>query len=141
MSAVDALLSRLDRVRQTGPGRWVASAPTREDKHPSLTIRELDDGRILLHDFGGDSVEDILGAVGLTFSDLYPDKPGDSKRERRPFPAADIIRAAAFEALVVATAGAALLEQRPFSEADRERLMTAVGRLQSAVTAGGLHHG
>lgn len=141
MSAVDALLSRLERVRQTGPGRWIASAPTREDKHPSLAIRELDDGRILLHDFGGDSVGEILDAVGLTFSDLYPDKPGDSKRERRPFPAADILRAVAFEALVVASAGAALLDQRPFSSADRERLMTAVGRLQSAVTAGGLDHG
>lgn len=140
MSGVSDILSRLERVRQTGPGRWIASAPTREDKHPSLAIRELDDGRVLLHDFGGDSVEDILDAIGLTFSDLYPEQCGAAGRERRPFPAADIVRATAFEALIVAAAGAALLDGRPLSEADRERLMTAVGCLQSAVTAGGLGH-
>jgi hypothetical protein len=58
--------------------------------------------------------------------------------EKRPFPAADVLRAIAFEALVVATAGAALLSGHPFSAADRERLMAAVARIQAALSAGGL---
>lgn len=71
--SVDNLLSRLQRVRRTGPHKWIASCPTREDKGPSLAIRETDDGTLLLHDFGGDDVEAILAAVGLSFADLYPE--------------------------------------------------------------------
>lgn len=61
---IDSLLSRLERVRRTGPNTWLASCPTREDKRPSMTIRELDDGRILIHDFGGDAPTEILAAIG-----------------------------------------------------------------------------
>ena len=45
MSA-DKLLSRLQRVKRTGPGKWGASCPTREDKSPSLAIAEKDDGTV-----------------------------------------------------------------------------------------------
>jgi len=47
------VLDRLDKVKQTGPDRWIACCPAHDDKSPSLAVRELDDGRILLHDFGG----------------------------------------------------------------------------------------
>lgn len=142
-SPIDNLLSRLDRVKRTGPSTWMASSPTREDKRPSMTIRELDDGRVLIHDFGGDSVEEILGAIGLTFSDLYPPRPADpacmGKPERRPFPAADILRAIAFEATIVALAGAAIVAGEPFSQFDKDRLLVAVGRINAALDAGGLN--
>jgi hypothetical protein len=144
-SPIDRLLSCLDRVKRTGPSTWVASAPTREDKRPSMTIRELDDGRVLVHDFGGDSVEEILGAIGLTFSDLYPPKPVDpesySKPERRPFPAADTLRAVAFEALLVGCAAAAVSAGEPLATVDRERLMLAVSRIQDALDLAGVRHG
>lgn len=143
-SPLGSLLSRLDRVRRTGPSTWVASCPTREDKRPSMTIREMDDGRILLHDFGGDSVESILGALGLTFSDLYPPRPADpayiGKPERRAFPAADILRALSFESLIVALAGRAILDGK-HTEADQARLIQAVGRIQAGADDGGLNHG
>jgi hypothetical protein len=144
-SPIDRLLSCLDRVKRTGPSTWVASCPTREDKRPSMTIRELDDGRVLVHDFGGDSVEEILGAIGLTFSDLYPPKPADpesySKPERRPFPAADTLRAVAFEALLVGCAAAAVSAGEPLATVDRERLMLAVSRIQDALDLAGVRHG
>lgn len=105
----------------------------------SGALRELDDGRMLIHDFGGDSVSEIMSAVGLTLEDLFPGKgPHHGKPERRPFPAADVLRCIAFEALVVATAGAALLAGHPFSAMDRERLVLAVSRIHAAVRAGGL---
>jgi hypothetical protein len=144
-SPIDRLLSCLDRVKRTGPSTWVASAPTREDKRPSLTIRELDDGRVLVHDFGGDSVEEILGAIGLTFSDLFPPRPADpahyGKPERRPFYAADALRCIAFEASIVGLAGAAIIAGEPFSQFDKDRLLVAVGRIQDALAAAGLAHG
>jgi hypothetical protein len=133
---VDVLLSRLRNVRPTGRGKWIASSPTREDKHPSLAIRELQDGRILVHDFGGSSAQEILDAVGLAISDLFPQKEIHyCKPERRPFPAADVLQCLAFEALIVATTGRKLL-QGNLSDTDRSRLMKAVGRIEAATQYG-----
>lgn len=100
----------------------------------------MDDGRILLHDFGGDAVEAILAAIGLTFSDLFPPRAiGHHVGERRPFPAEDILRAIGFEVLVVGVAAATVAAGEPLAVADRERLRLAVSRIQSALDAGGLN--
>ncbi len=144
MSA-EIFLWRLEKVHQTGPGRWVACCPAHEDRRASLAVRELDDGRTLVHCFAGCTVHEVVSAVGLSLSDLFPEKPTNEahsiKGERRPFPAAGVLRCIAFEALVVLTAGAALLAGQPFSDADRERLVVAVGRIQAALDAGGIRHG
>ena len=139
----EILLSHLDKVRRTGPDRWIACCPAHDDKGPSLAIRETDDGHVLVHCFAGCSVHEVIGAVGLDLSALFPQSESGKhfvKSERRPFPAADVLRCIAFEALVVAAAGAALLSGHPFTELDRERLVMAVSRIQSALTAGGLNH-
>ena len=64
MSA-NILLSQLDGVKRTGTGRWLARCPAHADKHPSLAIRELDDGRVLANCFAGCSIESVLSAVRL----------------------------------------------------------------------------
>lgn len=74
MSA-DALLGKLDGVRATGAGRWIAKCPSHDDRSPSLSVRELDDGRVLIHCFASCDVEDVVGAVGMKVSDLFPDRP------------------------------------------------------------------
>lgn len=142
MSA-ENLLSRLERVKRTGAGRYQARCPAHDDKGPSLSIRELDDGRVLVHCFAGCDVHSVLSAVGLSFDDLFPPRElgHHAKRERQPFPAADILRAIAFEALVVAVAGSSMLAGEPFNAVDRDRLFVAVGRIQAALEAGGLNHG
>ncbi|MEF8722708.1 DNA primase [Candidatus Accumulibacter phosphatis] len=140
MSQVDKLLQRLDKVKRTGLGTFSARCPAHDDRGPSLAIRETDDGRILAHCFAGCDVQDVLSAVDLTFSDLYPPRALDHRinPERRPFPAADCLRAVGFEALVVCAAAAAMLAGEPFSEIDRERLILAASRIQSAMQAAGL---
>lgn len=142
MSA-ENLISRLERVKRTGAGRWQARCPAHDDRGPSLSIRELDDGRVLVHCFAGCEVHSVLSAVGLSLDDLFPSRELDhhAKREGRPFPAADILRAIAFEALVVAVAGSAMLAGEPFNAFDLDRLFLAVSRIQEALEAGGLHHG
>ena len=133
MSAADKLLSRLQRVKRTGPGRWIASSPTREDRHPSLAIRELDDGRVLLHDFGGDDAALIVAAVGLELSDLFPALPGPfTKRVTRPFNAADVLAMVAFESSVAVVVCSDVLRDRQVLEADFARLLAAAGRLADA---------
>ena len=129
----DILLSRLNRVKKTGPGKWIASCPTREDKSPSLAIRELDDGTVLLHDFGGADVEAILGAVGLSFADLYPDRPGHfAKPVKRPFNASDVLSLVAFESTVAVVVCSDVINNRQITEGDFARLLVAAQRLGDA---------
>lgn len=134
MSA-DKMLSLLRNVKRTRHGHWIASCPAHQDKSPSLAIRELDDGRVLLHDFAGCSTADVLAAVGLTLEDLFPERQADhnSAKERRPFNAIDVLRCVAFEALVVSIAATNLAQGVALPEVDRKRLLVAASRLQAAM--------
>lgn len=134
-----ALLSLLDKVKPTGKSRWQARCPAHADKGPSLSIREMDDGRVLVHCFAGCSVHEVVNAVGLELSDLFPPRElGRIKGEHRPFAAADALRAVGFEALVVCAASAALATGEPLSSVDRERLLQAGERIQGALSGAGL---
>ena len=133
MSA-DTLLSRLEKVRQTGPDSWMACCPAHDDRSASLSIRQTDD-KTLIHCFAGCTVYEVVGAVGLDIGDLFPPRQHHGRPERRPFPAMDALRGVAFEALVVSAAASALLAGHPFSPADRERLSLAAGRIQSTLSA------
>lgn len=42
------LIDRLQKVRRTGQGRWIACCPAHNDKSPSLAVRELADERVLI---------------------------------------------------------------------------------------------
>lgn len=140
--SVDTLLSRLERVKRTGNGRYTARCPAHDDKGPSLAIRELDDGRILVHCFAGCDVHSVLSAVSLGMDALFPERKAQhGKPERRPFPAADILRCIAFEALVVLCAATSMMAGEPLSALNRDRLSLASSRIQSALDVGGLHHG
>ena len=44
----------------------------RGDQNPSLSVTVKGDGRVLMHCFGGCTIEDVLAALGLEKSDLYP---------------------------------------------------------------------
>jgi hypothetical protein len=68
--SVGELLDRLDRVKRAGDG-WQARCPAHEDRTPSLSIREGDDGRVLLKCHAGCSVEAIVDALGISISDLF----------------------------------------------------------------------
>lgn len=74
MIDIDQLLSRLQRVKSTGHGKWLARCPAHDDRSPSLAIKMVDE-KILLHDFGGCSVEAVLAAIGMTMGDLFPESP------------------------------------------------------------------
>lgn len=141
MSA-EILLSRLDKVRQTGKGKWMALCPAHDDKSPSLSIREKDDGCVLLHCFAGCPAHDVVAAVGLSLSDLFPEKiQGHSiNREKNPFPALDVLRAISFELMIVSIAASSLLAGEPLNAVDRERFELALNRINEAIRAGGILH-
>jgi hypothetical protein len=132
----ETLLSRLDKVRKTGAGRWIARCPTHDDKSPSLAIRELDDGRVLIHCFSGCAAADVLSAAGLDFDALFPERPiGDRKPERRAFSAMDAMRCLAFEGTIILLAAGDASAGKALSAGDVERLAIAVGRINAALEA------
>jgi hypothetical protein len=134
----ELFLSHLDGVKRTGADRWLACCPAHDDKRPSLSIREIDGDRVLVHCWAGCSVEEVLGAVDLTFDSLYPTRPTHHARpERRPFPAADVLRASEHEALIVAVAASNLGNGLELTEEDRARLLLASSRLSAAVKESG----
>jgi hypothetical protein len=137
--AVDKLLSQLNGVKKTGNGKWISRCPAHKDKSPSLSIRELDDGRVLLHDFAGCSTGDVLNSIGLSFADLMPeklDKP--SRRESRPFTAMDALRCISSEALLIATMACRLASVEAIQKTDKERILLAASRIRGSLDGIGL---
>ena len=70
----ELLLSRLAAVRPVGANRWLARCPAHQDRSPSLAIRTAG-ARTLIHCFAGCHPDDVLAAVGITWSALYADDP------------------------------------------------------------------
>ncbi|HNU11377.1 MAG TPA: CHC2 zinc finger domain-containing protein [Rubrivivax sp.] len=130
------ILQRLQKVRRTGPGRWSACCPAHDDRAPSLSVREVDDGRVLLHCFGGCAADDVVAAVGLEMADLFPPRPGSpgdgATAVRKPWSASDLLRLASFEAGIIAIIVADMLAGR---EVDRARLIEAARRLADVAEA------
>ena len=72
MSAIN-LINALQKVKKTGEGQFMACCPAHEDRHQSLSIKELPDGRILIHCFAECSAIEVLSSLGMDFEDLFPD--------------------------------------------------------------------
>ena len=73
-SPVEVVLGKLSNVKKSG-ANWHASCPCRNgDENPSLSVKEGDDGRVLLAcHFGSPcNVNQICEALGMKIKDLYP---------------------------------------------------------------------
>lgn len=133
MSPADKLIERLEKVKRTGVDRWQARCPAHQDKSPSLSIRELPDGRLLVHCWAACATADVLAAIGLEFTDLFPEPiTGHAPRVRRAFSAADALLAIDFETTVVQIAAADLAAGKTI---DRDRLRLAADRIGKAMEA------
>lgn len=134
----DWLLSKLEGVHRTGADRWVAKCPGHEDGRASLSVRELADGRVLVHDFAGCGVEEVLAAVGLDFDALYPERPLDHRvpRERRPYSMHDLAAALSHELhvalIVLADAGAGRKVDTDRATVARTRIIKFLRELEHA---------
>jgi hypothetical protein len=139
MTPIENLISRLDKVKGRN-GSWTARCPAHEDKGTSLAERENEDGRILLHCFAGCETANVLGALGMDMTDLFPP---DSKRRdysalgkpsmKPAFFASDLMRIIHFEALVVQIVAFDIANNKPINEETRERMLTAYQRIDEAV--------
>lgn len=78
-----SLADRGLRYRQSG-NVLSAQCPAHEDQHPSLSVSEGDDGRVLVFCHAGCAFEDVLAALGLTGSDAFVREERRSVRRRPP---------------------------------------------------------
>lgn len=128
---IDTILNRLDAVKQTGEGRFIARCPAHEDRNPSLSIRNAGE-LLLIHCFAGCDAIDVLHAVGLELCDLFADRPEHRRAPSRSrIPARDALATLDHESLVVAIIGADFLEQKEIDEPTWDRLGQAVNRINS----------
>jgi len=67
------IVEGLDRVKRNGHG-WIACCPAHQDRHPSLSVWDGDDGWVRFKCFAGCSRDAILAALGLSLSDIGPDR-------------------------------------------------------------------
>ncbi len=135
---LDLLLARLQGVRRTVNG-WIALCPAHADRSASLSIAATDDGCVLLNDFAGCGAADVVAAVGLSLSDLFPDRMrDDSPNGRRAARAA--FRQSAWSAALGVLAREAtvvlcvtsLMPRNALAAEDAERLALAIERIDHA---------
>jgi hypothetical protein len=70
MIPLQRILNLLDGVQTTATG-YQARCPAHDDRDPSLSLAEGDDGRVLLYCHAGCSVEAITSAIGVRMRDLF----------------------------------------------------------------------
>jgi CHC2 zinc finger len=135
VSAAAKVFERLAGVKPTGPGRWIALCPAHEDRSPSFSIRETEDGRVLVHCFAGCPNGDVLAAIGLRMSDLF-DKPISHHRAplRKPFDAVSVLQAVAQEVTVVELIAWDMAGAGRSDTDQNERLTIASQRLNAALS-------
>ncbi len=74
MTLLHDVLGRLENVQRLGDHEAKANCPCHASKSKaSLSVKVANDGRILLHCFGGCETERIVEAMGLEMRDLMPD--------------------------------------------------------------------
>src|SRR3712207_2983249 len=86
MQPIDKVLEALEDYAERGDEIQVL-CPAHDDIEPSLSIKEANDGRVLLHCHAGCATEDIVEALSLEMSDLFSKNGRPSKplaREDRP---------------------------------------------------------
>jgi len=137
---IDNLLQRLEAVKSTGPNRWSARCPAHDDRHPSLSIRELSDGTVLAKCWAGCGASDVMLAVGMTLADLFPQRLPEHGpvRPRERWIHNDIWQMLVLEAGIAAIGAADAAAGREVTPEDALRVGLAADRLSDAVRALGV---
>ena len=123
--SLDSLLSKLDGVRETSPGKWRAKCPVHQSEdssNRSLSIRETDKGAVLMHCFAGCEINEIVREVQLQMSDLFPQdeyiQRAKYARKPRGQDLRKIIDGCRFVAHIVETGADKMLNREKLTEGD-----------------------
>jgi DNA primase len=67
---LEKILERFEGATPCGDG-YMVKCPYHNDKTPSLSIREVENGNILMYCHAGCETENIIAAVDLEWQDLF----------------------------------------------------------------------
>ena len=117
----EKLLERLEMVRKTGAGKWIARCPAHDDGTPSLSVTEIESGnRVLIHCHGGCGALHILESIGMDWSALYPDE----QESYRPMWRSNTEQKA-IDDMIIAIAQAKRAKGERLNEVDKQALIQA----------------
>lgn len=146
---IDTVLDRLDRVKATGPDTWLASCPTSAHKHGDrsrgLSVREGDDARVLIHCHAGCPVHEVVAALGIELSDLFPQRQIDyphhaphkgiiGRGRIKRIPWRDLFEGIQRDLRVCSLAFTDLAAGKPFSQADALSIAKLAGHLADEIS-------
>ena len=138
-SPLEIILNRLDGVRKSLRG-FTAKCPAHADRTASLSISEADTGNALIHCFAGCPVVDVLQAIGLELSALYPKRISVEMTPQERSQARQWARLARFDAAInalileleVVIIGARKAIAGTLTFEDLERMVVALQRFLDA---------
>jgi|APSaa5957512576_1039674.scaffolds.fasta_scaffold14669_2 hypothetical protein len=76
------ILVMLDKVKSTGSNQWSATCPNEDHRNAKLGIKDTGDST-LIKCWGGCSTLDVIGTLGLSYSDLYHEPLSNEQRQER----------------------------------------------------------
>lgn len=129
-----ALAAMLDGVvwNRSGDSFKAICPSAHSTRSQSLHVRAVDD-RILIHCFKLCGAESVLGALGIDFAALHPDRPHDHRiRRAPPLPFREALVGIAHEASVVLICAGRMEAGHALTSADIERLALAASRIDAA---------
>ena len=100
-----------------------------------MSMRELPDGRVLLHCFAGCDVGDVVAAIGLDLAALFPDRPphvvvgGRPLKRRRLITASQALEILEDEITLAMVCASDVARGATLDDATRERLMVGAARI------------
>ena len=126
---INDILQRLKQVKSTKSANWLACCPSHQDRHASLAITELDDGRVLLKCWAGCTAREITNAVGLNMRCLFPQKPEPKQTAKKPvmsvWEARRLSKELQQEQTIIAIYHSKVINLYPIEQSERERAVQA----------------
>ena len=133
--AIETLLSRVNGLKKTSATTWMCKCPSHQDSRPSLSLRLVEDGRVLVNCFGGCSTEDVLGAVGLEMTDLFelPLYHRAKPLKGAKVFARDVLKLLITELMIVMISSFDLRKGKALNAVDQARLQLAYERISHGI--------
>ena len=128
MSPLDKVLSRLHNPKQIGNNKYKACCPAHDDRSPSFQVTEFASGKIGIQCWSGCDKADILGALGLRWSDLDPQGQHTASQARQLFDTDE-------ERLIIGIAQSDIRAGKRLSDKDKERYKLALLRINGRAAA------
>lgn len=129
MIAREEILARFSKVYKSGEGEYQCLCPSHNDRTASLGLKFKED-KMILNCFAGCSMEDIIGAVGLSWADVMPNSIDTEYKPEKRFNPYSVLKATRQDLLFIAVCAGHVASGKVLDKEDSEKLFNITGRLR-----------